>query len=508
MERQTLLKMSAGLSLKILLPTVVITGVVFLVAAVKGWTPPLGLSILSSETGEAKPPADWCPEHGVPESLCTLCNPALKEKSLWCGEHGLTEDLCTLCHPELAGRFDVCREHRLPPSFCPQCADAIADSVRQSTGGDPDSGQKATRTTGAEVDLPLVRLASRRIVEDAGIVVAPTHFAEVTNTVTGNGVVTYNQNRYAQVRPRVEGFLREVLVDVGAKVRRGDVLARVDSSGLGSAKADYLAALALVELAQRNVERMKSLSAKGITPQKNLLEAETHLREDQVNVVRTRQALLNLGVTHRQIDRFVTVGEPDSILEITAPQDGVVVERHAVEGEAVEPTSHLFTVTDLTTMWVVLDLYERDVLRVAVGQSVAFHVPAFPSDEFIGTLTWISPEVNSRTRTVRARVEVENPNALLRANLFGKATIATSEPHQTLVVPKEAVQTHEGIQLVFVKKSDTVFEPRPVRVGQKNGRHWEIVSGVQPGEEVVTTGSFLFKTELQKGAIGGGCCAE
>ena len=480
------------LTVKALLVAVAVAGVLVLGVAVKGWTLPLALVGIGQRTGPVDESPDWCGEHGVPERLCTLCDPALKETLLWCAAHDLPEELCTLCHADLAGRFEVCPDHGLPTAFCQRC------------GATPGTATADAATP----DLQLVRLASRKIAEDAGIEVVATGPSVLTDTVIGNGAVRYNQNRYTQVRPRVEGIVLKVLVDVGVAVHRGDVLARVDSSQLGRAKADYLAALALVELAEKNVARLKGLAAKGITAEKDLFEAETHLREDQVNVARSRQALLTLGVSHEEIDRLATSGAPDSVLEITAPQDGVVVERLAVEGEAVQPTTHLFSVADLATMWLVVDVNECDWLRVAPGQSVSFRAPALPSLEFAGTLTWISPEMNPRTHTVQARVELENDRGLLRANMFGKATIEVSSPHESLLVPKSAVQTHKGVQLVFVKKSDTVFEPRPVRVRQRGGPMWEIESGIQSGDEVVTTGSFLFKTELERGAIGSGCCAN
>lgn len=524
MDQHTLRRLPAFVSTKILLVGVVVLGALVIAARVKGWSLLPRQPLLGGQSASASRTADWCNEHGVPESLCVICHPELKDKLLWCREHGLPEDLCTICHPERADQFVLCSEHGLPQSHCPQCSPAFARSARElPQSGDADATRSrpslrpdptpARSKAAADTDQPPsklspVRLASRRIAQDAGIEVATARLLVISDTVTGNGMVTYNANRYAEIHPRVEGILRDVQVDVGDQVRRGDVLARVDSAELGRAKADYLANLALVDLAQKNVDRLESLAQKGITAEKDLLEAETRSREVQVNLARSRQVLLTLGVTPRQIDRFVTSGEPDSVLEIVAPQDGVVVERRAVEGEAVQPTSHLFSVADLATMWVTVDVLERDLLAVRVGQPVVFQVSAFPSREFPGKLTWVSPEINERTHTVQARVVLENSDGLLRAHMFGRARIEASAPRQALLVPKTSVQTHQGTQVVFVKQSDTVYKPRTVQVKKRSGDLWEIESGLQSGEAVVTTGSFLFKTELDRGAIGSGCCAE
>lgn len=483
-----------------------IVAVVLVAAMAKGWSLPVPLAALN-DNDTARAADDWCSEHSAPESVCYLCNPRLRDELLWCIEHDLPEALCTLCHPDLETRYEVCSEHKLPVSFCPSCNRAPvegASEVSASSGTSPgDGGEQSEESSGS---LPLVRMSTSKVTADAGIEVSPVRATQHTLTIQCNGEVRYNQNRYAQVRPRVEGIVREVRLDVGASVRRGDMLAMVDSARLGDAKADLLAARALVELEQTNVDRIRDLAEKQITARKNLVTAESRLKESQIQAARARQTLLNLGFRPEQVDGFVDMRDTSSLLAITAPLDGVVVHRRAVEGEAVDATTELFAVADLSTMWVHLDLYEKDVAHVRPGQTVWFHVPGLGSEEFPGKVSWMSPEVDARTRTVSVRSEVENRDGLLRANMFGQGTIEVEDPHRTLVVPKDAVQTHEGAYLVFVKNSDRVFEPRTVQIGHRYGPFVEVTAGVEPGEPVVTTGSFLLKTELSKGSIGAGCC--
>ncbi len=563
---------------KIVLPTLVVLAVVVAAARIKGW--PLVPFLPAS--GPSHDPDDWCPEHGVPESLCTLCHPELKDKLLLCNEHGLPEALCTLCHPELAKRFVMCAEHGLPESFCTLCNPPVADSgqppdwcaehgvprskctlcndqlvlalcaehglpeslctlchpelakrlptcqahglppafcpaCRDSQAGAgkaPPLGRPPLLPKGPEsvalcrLDLPLVKLASPQTAADAGIEAVPVQTRSLDRTLTCTGQAGYQQNRYASVRPRVEGILREVHADVGAKVRRGDVLAVVDSATLGATKAGYLSARASLRLAEKNFARLQKLARQQIVPGKTLIEVETRLSETRIDLSNARQRLLNLGISSAQIDQFAEANDTSSLLPITAPMEGVVVRRKAVSGEAVEATTELFAVADLSTMWVHLNLHEDDLRWVRPGQPVSFAVESQPGDGFQGKITWINSEVDARTRTIQVRAEVDNTAGMLRSGMYGTGVIQIEAPRATQVVPKLAVQRHRLWPVVFVKKAEDLFEPRRVNIGRKVGAFWEITAGLNPHDLVVTTGSFLLKTELSKGSIGAGCCGD
>ena len=454
---------------------------------------------------------DWCAEHGVPESKCSLCNPGVAGDL--CQEHHLPEALCTLCHPELAEQLPTCSEHGLPPAFCLQC-----QSSRVALGELSDVATMVNNALllpkGAEsaelcrLDLPSVRLASAQTMVNAGLEVARVEARSLSQKVTCNARISYNENRYAQVRPRVDGIVHEVPLDVGAKVRRGDVLAVIDSVDLGNAKADYLSVLASLDLAESNMGRVRNLVEKQIVPSKQQIEAETQLAASRFRATQAKQRLMNLGISPQEIDKFTRSNDTNSLLQITAPLDGVIVRRSAVVGEAVERAEELFAVADITNMWAHLDLYENDLRWVQEGQPVTLFIDSLFGDGFTGKVTWISPEVNPRTRTIQVRTEVENPRGLLRSGMYGRGVIQVSAPNETLVVPKVAVQWHNRSPVVFVKKSDELYQPRRVSLGRKEGPFWEVHAGVRADELVVTTGSFLLKTELMKGSIGAGCCGE
>ncbi len=184
----------------------------------------------------------------------------------------------------------------------------------------------------------------------------------------------------------------------------------------------------------------------------------------------------------------------------------MIVEREAVSGEVVSTSQSLFAVTDTRTMWVMLDVYEGEVTRLKEGQVVSVTIDAMQSRTFDGQLTWISSNVDRRTRTIQARAEVENPDGLLLANMFGHAEIHVRTIEDAILVPASAVQWEGCCNVVFVRHTDTIYQPYKVKLGYKRDRYFVVEEGLPPGESVVTQGSFLLKTEILKGNIGAGCC--
>jgi cobalt-zinc-cadmium efflux system membrane fusion protein len=240
------------------------------------------------------------------------------------------------------------------------------------------------------------------------------------------------------------------------------------------------------------------------------LEARTELQKAQAEVLRASQRLRNLGLDDGQLALLEQEREEDrSRMPITAPLEGVVVSRRAVVGEAVDAASELFTVADLSRMWIHLDVFEKDLRQVRVGQQVIFRVSGLAPAEFPGRVGWIDPQMNDRTRTIRVRAEVENRDGLLRVNMFGRGEIQAGEPRAAWLVPRESVQWEGRSFVVFVEKAADRFEPRRVLTGRYSGPIMELPwADLRPGEQVVTTGSFLLKTEIQKGSIGAGCCGD
>lgn len=332
------------------------------------------------------------------------------------------------------------------------------------------------------------------------------------------GEVGYVEDRIAHVGPRVPGRVDRVPVSLGDEVRRGQVLAILDSVELGRAKAAYLAARTREELALQNYERERRLYEDRITSERELLEARAaHL--EAVSMRQSSQEELRLyGIPRETLERLAPGDEEASLLPVVAPISGRVVEKHATLGELATPEDTLFTVGDLRRVWIWIDVYERDLATVHLGDRVEVVVDPFPRRSFSGEVTYLSPEVASETRTVRARIDVGNPEGLLRPGMF--ATVRLVDHHNgddtpSLVVPEGALvrDGRDGRRtLVFVPVGDGLpdggdgrrFEARPVRVGRREGGLVEIVSGLAAGDEVVSEGTFLLKSELARDELGGG----
>ena len=469
----------------------------------------------------------YCQEHGVPEAFCTLCHEDLKEKLLLCPEHGsIPEEICTLCHPEAEARHDIrmCpKGHGLPEHFCIECgtgpsaAAALPDDGWCALHGKPEllcedcaaldvAGDDPGRA--CRKPLPLVRLASARLARRIGIETAEVVEERHVHRLPANAETAYDANAYAEITPRVAGFLAAVEADLGQVVRRGDLLALVDSAEIGAAKTRYVAAIGERKLAEVTYERTRTLLLREAVPAKRELEDLTALNRARADVLEAEQKLRNLGLDDAALLRVEETGGVGSRIEVAAPIDGMVVRRHAVRGEAVEPTTPLFAVADTSRLWLWIDVYEADIAKVAVGQEVAFTLPGVGDESYPGRITWVGAEVDQTTRTLRVRAELENPDGSLRAHQFGLAEIRVGDEHRAVLVPRDSVQKKDGVDLVFLPGADGRYRPQPVLLRPSDrGEFAEVAWGLEPGQRVVTAGAFLLKTEIMKGAIGAGCCA-
>ena len=438
----------------------------------------------------------FCGEHGVPEAFCSRCNakliPAFKAKGDWCGEHGLPESQCVICHPDLA----LPDQDRHPQ--------AIAETIALDRVAEP----KTLIEPGVhcQTENLRVRFTSPETARNAGFAYSQVQRREAPETLLCNAELSYDRNRYARLGSRAEGIVLEVRKDLGARVEADEVIAVLDAADLGTAKSEFLQAAAMAALWEKNHRRVQTLFKRGLVPEREALETETKLTETRVALSQTEQKLRNLGISGPQIQEIAENQDTSSSLALTAPFEGVVVERAAVPGEVVDTGKPLFAVADISRMWAILDVTETDVSRLQLGQPVVFHLEDLKGEKHGGRITWVSAELDKHTRTLKARAELENPDGLLRAGMFGKASVVVSDRLLKLLVPREAVQWEGCCNVVFVRESDTVFVPRKVKLGTALTRHYSIEEGLTEGDTVVTTGSFLLKTEILKGSIGAGCC--
>ncbi len=393
--------------------------------------------------------------------------------------------------------------------------DAAADLQPRSSLGSSsttmtESPRRAQRPpeAGCTTVNTVISLASPAIARTAGFEYQQIGTSDLSLEIERNAEIVYNANQYARLSSRAPGVIVEVHKDLGDRIEKGEVVATVDSMALGSAKADLLQSSELLSLWQANAEREQSLMEKGASTERALLEAQTHLAEARIAVSRAKQQLRILGLSDDDIARVTEERDTGSMLRITAPFNGTLVERAAVMGEVVDENDMLFAIADTGLMWAMIDLSERDLATVHRGQEVVFRIDGIPNREFPGRLTWISTQLDKKTRTIKARAELDNGGQMLKAFMFGRATITAGAGAQAVTVPKSAVQWDGSCNIAFVRTSDdgTTYQPVQLALGFDAGDRYEVLSGLTLGDTVVSAGSFVLKNELLKDSMGAGCC--
>ncbi|NTX07941.1 efflux RND transporter periplasmic adaptor subunit [Myxococcus sp. CA040A] len=437
---------------------------------------------------------DWCAEHGVPESQCFQCNPSLTFTAQatapkdWCKEHAVPESKCTKCHPALVAKFieagDYCREHGFPESVCPYCHPELVKAAGAEPPAFPEPGTR-------------VRLASAETAREAGIQTRRVEKRPFARTLEVVGQLDFNNNRRAQLSTRGEALIVEVRADVGDEVKAGQALVVVTSGAVGADQGRLSSAQARVEASRAALARQQSLVDSGISARKSLEQAQADVVAAEAERDAARASLTAAGASANSQQGTYT---------LTAPFAGTVVSRDAVPGRQVGAGQTLLQIADLSTLWALLEVPEADASVVRAGQPVTLSFESMPGETREATLTRVGASVDPTTRTVRARVELPNPEGALKAGLFLRARVQVAAEHQALLVPRAAIQRAEGRTLVFVKKDAGLYEPVVVELGAGTREAVEVVKGLSEGQEVVTTGAFLLKTEILKESIGAGCC--
>ncbi|MGE0548824.1 MAG: efflux RND transporter periplasmic adaptor subunit [Kofleriaceae bacterium] len=423
----------------------------------------------STDPGESKPAEHavedgaMCKEHGIAEAICTKCNPKLipvfKAKGDWCEEHGFPESACPICHPERGG----------------QPAAGVAED-----GAPPDGAKVCLKSKDVANKVGIETVKAQERPEGVGLVATAT--------------LTFDATKRAVVNARSPGVVRAIQADLGAKVSKGSPLASIDSAGVGADRSRLQGARSRVSAAEINYQREKDLQAKGISSAKTVLDAQQELDAAKAEYASIASALGMVGQS----------GGGNSYT-LASPIAGQVVKRHATIGTMVGVEQTLFEIVDTSNMWVEIDVPEDEVPNVALGQRVLVTVDGIRERQFEGQIAYISPEVDSRTRTAMARAALANPDGVLRANMFAQARIVLGGSRSTVTVPAIAVQRAKDVVFAFVQTKDDEFEVRRVQLGAREDKLVEVTKGIKPGENVVATGSFILKTETLKDSIGDGC---
>lgn len=327
----------------------------------------------------------------------------------------------------------------------------------------------------------------------AGIKVQKLELQKKTEQIVVTATIQANQDRLAHVAPRVPGRIVKVNASLGDHVKSGQTLAVLDSIELGEARSAYLQAASEAAVADAGFARAQRLNADNIIPEKEFLRARAEHDKARASLRAAADKLRMMGVDPARLS--------DSTFPVVAPFAGTVIEKKAVLGELAPVDQSLFTVADLSTLWIEANLFEKDLAKVRPGAQASVTVSAYPDEVFKGRLTYISSVVDKDSRTVKARVEVPNPDGRLKPEMFATAAIQTGSSVKALLLPEDAVLLVQGQPTVFVAEKGG-FEPRAVEIGERAQGRVVIKSGVEAGEAAVVSGAYALKARLLKSQIG------
>jgi membrane fusion protein, heavy metal efflux system len=379
----------------------------------------------------------------------------------------------------------------------PGAGGRVADM--KSRGGAQPSPGASVATSNAPLPDVVVPL-SLNAVKRAGIVVAPAASGTSVTEIRLPGVVEPNAYRQVVVTPLVAGRVTKVGPALGASVRRGQTLAEIYSPALAEAQTRYVSARAMLNAHDRELQRARKLVEIGAASRQELEKIHAEHAAQTAAVQSARSQLELLGVSGPALDNMASGRRVSATTNVPAPIDGVVTERGANVGLNVDPATRLFTVVDLSTVWVVADLYEKDFSRVRVGNEAAITTSARPDLTLRGRVSYIDPQVSADTRTAKVRIEVPNTGGELRLGMYTDVVVAGASGMSTPRVPRNAVQNVGDRTVVYLAnpKKPAMFVEREIRLGQTSGEQVEVVSGVQPGDIVVTAGSFFVRAERER----------
>ena len=383
--------------------------------------------------------------------------------------------------------------------------DAKLPAESSLAGADKSKGDASSGTS-----VKIKGEAQRR----AGIAVAQVQPVSVLNYFTAAGQIVMNEERTSHIGTYTDGRVTELHANVGEEVRRGIVLARMHSHDVHETRAAYYTALQDVKkqeaakaYQQQMLDRMQRLYQLKSASRQEVDKAESDLHTAQADVANAHIAVDKeiahlTDILHLPESALNNINETNEQVPVIAPAPGVVVARNITLGSVVEPGQEVYTVTDLSSVWMMASVNESDISKVHVGERAAVLTQAFPSEQFIGTVIALGTELDAKTRTLQAKILIPNSKLQLRPGMYASAQLSQGASQPALFVSEEAVQDLNGGSIVFVRTAPDTFEARPVQVAERLHGQAEINAGLNSGDSVVVKGSFVVKSEMLKSQIG------
>jgi membrane fusion protein, heavy metal efflux system len=328
------------------------------------------------------------------------------------------------------------------------------------------------------------------------LVLSPVMRKAITGRISATAMVEANAGAVAQVTSEIPARVVKLVAQLGQRVSRGEPLVIMSSVELGEAKTGYLKARSLESITSQHLRREQELYAKKISPLKDLLEARAQ-HDSALAEYKAAREKLRLLIPASQISelQWSGNGQPLSEFPLISPIAGTLVRRDLSIGSMIDRNSPApLTIINLERVWVMANIFEHDLATLKTGEQVDVTADAYTDKVFSGQITYIGDEVDRRTRTVQTRIEVANPEHLLKPGMFAKASISAGDSREVLAAPESAVYQIDGHSAVFVAAGNDGFEVRPVRLGSRGGGTVEILSGLKQGELVVEKGGLALKS--------------
>ncbi len=389
-------------------------------------------------------------------------------------------------HGHASSDDGICPEHNVAEAKCALCQGGHIGDLR------PGQGMK-------------VRLATLDVAAKAGIRLARPQQVSAADGIDIPAQVAFDRKQLAYITPLTAGVIRQVHVQPGDKVQRGDVLAEIAMPEVSTLKAEFATAQAQQTQTEAAYHREQDLLERGISSRQEFQQAESDYRSSQSATERYRQQLLNFGLSTTDIKQLSQAIGTSASVSLRAPFHGVVTDVQTAMGEAVSAGSALFTVANLDSLWIELSIPESRSYLAQVDSNIQARFDGLPGTLFSGRLFQVGASIDQRTRTLKALAEVQNPGHRLKVGMFGSVRILAGDETESLAIPADAVQNIDGQPYVFIQEESDLFELRRVVTGANQDGMIVIPTGLASNDQVVVGQGFALKSEVLKARLGASC---
>ncbi len=358
---------------------------------------------------------------------------------------------------------------------------SLAVSAQEHAGhtGQASGGMEQSAESVKQANPPAITISPDKV-QLIGVRTSVADYRSLDKQIRTVGKIEPDETRLAFVNTKISGWVKKLYVDyTGKEVVKGQPLLSLYSPDLVTAQEEYLIALRSASYGQHGTGDMQEVEAS----RNELLES-------------AKRRLLLWDITEAQIAELGKTGKPQTEMTIEAPLNGIVLEKMVLEGGYITPGMNLYKIADLSTIWIMADIYEYEVPLVKVGQTALVTLPYYSGRSYRATVNYIYPSLDPVSRTVQVRLSMKNPGLMLKPEMFANVEIMVSSGSK-LAIPREAVIDSGMRQIVYVEKKPGLYEMRNVTLGQRGEDYVEILKGIKRGERVVTSGNFLIDSESQ-----------